>query len=157
MIKNVEKKFTKKLQQYNLINFFRFFSSTIEFKKIIILFIIFLKTNFISFKQIKNFFVGILIILILKNTIRRKRPFKNYKEIINYDNRFFDEYSFPSGHSFTAFFIALAISCKIKHLFVKNLVIINAFIVSLSRVYLGVHYVSDVVFSLFLAKYLVNY
>ena len=157
MIKNVEKKFTKKLQQYNLVNFFRFFSSTIEFKKIIVLFIIFLKTNFISFKQIKNFFVGILIILILKNTIRRKRPFKNYKEIINYDNKFFDEYSFPSGHSFTAFFIALAISCKIKHLFVKNLVIINAFIVSLSRVYLGVHYVSDIVFSLFLAKYLVNY
>lgn len=157
MIKNVEKKFTKKLQQYNLINFFRFFSSTIEFKKIIILFIIFLKTNFISFKQIKNFFVGILIILILKNTIRRKRPFRNYKEIINYDNRFFDEYSFPSGHSFTAFFIALAVSCKITNLFVKNLVIINAFIVSLSRVYLGVHYVSDVVFSLFLAKYLVNY
>lgn len=157
MIKNVEKKFTKKLQKYNMINFFRFFSSTIEIKKIIVLFIIFLKINFISFKQLKFFFVGILIILVLKNTIRRKRPFKNFKEIINYDNKFFDEYSFPSGHSFTAFYIALAVSCKINNLFIKNLVIINAFIVSLSRVYLGVHYVSDVAFSLFLAKYLVNY
>ena len=67
MIKNVEKKLTKKLQKYDLVNFFRFFSSTIEFKKIIVLFIIFLKINFISFKQLKIFFVGILIILVLNS------------------------------------------------------------------------------------------
>ena len=157
MIKNVEKKFTKRLQKYNMINFFRFFSSTIEIKKIIVLFIIFLKLKIISFKQLKNFFIGIIITLILKNTIRRKRPFKNYKGIVNYDNKFFDEYSFPSGHSFTAFFIALAVSCKINNTFIKNIIIINAFIVSLSRVYLGVHYISDIMFSLFMAKYLVNY
>ena len=157
MIRNVEKKFTKKLQSYNLTNFFRFFSSMVEFKKITILFIILLKTGYISKKQIKNFLIGIFGTIILKNFFRRKRPFRNYHSIKNYDKKYFDEYSFPSGHRFTAFFVALVLCCKINNLILKNIIIIVSLVISLSRVYLGVHYASDVLFSLVLARYLVNF
>tara|TARA_X000000368_G_C22601894_1_gene524046 strand:- start:35 stop:526 length:492 start_codon:yes stop_codon:yes gene_type:complete len=157
MIKNVEKKFSKKLQSYNLINFFRFFSSMIEFKKITILFIILLKIGYLSKKQIRNFLIGIFSTIILKNFFRRKRPFKNYQSIKNYDKKYFDEYSFPSGHSFTAFYIALVLCCKINNLIVKNTILVISLIISLSRVYLGVHYASDVLFSLILARYIINF
>jgi len=156
MIKNVEKKFTKKLQKYNLVNFFRFFSSIIEFKNVIVFFFIFFKTQYISKNQVKNFLKGIIIIIILKNFIKRPRPFRKSKSIVNYDKRYFDEYSFPSGHSFTAFYIALALCCKIKSTFVKNILLSSSLIIALSRVYFGVHYISDIMFSLLFAKYMVN-
>lgn len=54
------------------------------------------------------------------------------------------DFSFPSGHaqSVTSFFFFLALSLKRSSLFVLAGVL--AFLVSLSRLYLGVHYVQDV-------------
>lgn len=54
------------------------------------------------------------------------------------------DFSFPSGHaqSVTSFFFFLALSLKRPSLFVLAGVL--AFLVSLSRLYLGVHYVQDV-------------
>ena len=144
MIKNIENKITKNLQRYNLVNFFRFFSSIIEPKKIIIFSILLYKFGYTNKKQIVNYILGIITIIIIKNIIKRKRPFKKNTDIINYDDQYFDEYSFPSGHSFTAFYFSFMLSCNIQNIYLKNILIISSSIIALSRVYLGVHYLSDV-------------
>ena len=154
MINNLEKNITIKLQTYNMIDFFRFFSSIIEFNKVVPLFIILYLYKKINYKKIKYFIIGICIIVLLKQFFKRKRPFREHTEIINLDNKYFDEYSFPSGHSFTAFYIAFILYKNINIKSIKNIFIIFAYIVATSRVYLGVHYLSDVTFSYILAKYL---
>lgn len=155
MFEEIEKNISRKIQKINLLNFFRFFSSIIELNKIIsILLFLYLK-KYMTYMQIRRFLRGICIVIIFKNFFKRKRPFVKYNDIENLDKKYFDEFSFPSGHSFAAFFIAFSLSCHFKNNYKKNLFIILAFIISISRVYLGVHYLSDIIFSLILAKYLV--
>lgn len=152
----IDGKFSKKIQKYNLLNFFRFFSSIIEFKKIIILVSILYLMKYINKNQIFKFIFGVGIIILLKNTLRRKRPFHMITEVNNLDNKYFDEFSFPSGHSFTAFFFAFIMSCRVNNNITKNSIMVLAFIIALSRVYLGVHYLTDITFSMVLAKVLAD-
>lgn len=56
------------------------------------------------------------------------------------------EFSFPSGHSTFAFFIAYFLSNRYQlSPKIKAILYLLAFMVALSRVYLGMHYVIDVV------------
>lgn len=151
---NIEGLLSKKLQQYDMLNFFRFFSSIIEFKNIILLLIILYLCNFIKKQNIIKFICGVIFIVLLKNILQRERPFNIISEVNNLDNKYFDKYSFPSGHSFTAFFFAFILTCKMRNIYFKNIILILAFTIAISRVYLGVHYLSDIIFSIILAKIL---
>lgn len=89
-------------------------------------------------------FVGISVlaalVMTLKFTIRRRRPHGEWGSI--YRNT--DPHSFPSGHAARAFLIAV-IASGLGPAWLAGLLWLWAPLVSLARVAMGVHYLSDVV------------
>ena len=84
--------------------------------------------------------------LIIKNVVRRSRPFfhKNYKLLIKQPW----DYSFPSGHTLSSFAAATVLFFLNKD--VAILALIYAALIALSRLYLRVHFFTDVFFSMVL-------
>lgn len=87
---------------------------------------------------------------IIKKTTNRGRPFLSMTDL--YINKIgIDKYSFPSGHTNAAFTTAVMIS-----LFYPNLSILlfsMASLVGISRIYLGVHYPTDVIAGMILGSF----
>ena len=78
-----------------------------------------------------------LLVQPLKFAVRRRRP------VLHAIVTTLDRYSFPSGHSTTAFALAVGALFAAPAFFPVALGL--AAVVAFSRVYLGVHYLSDVV------------
>ena len=121
---------------------------------IAILCAIFIKNKKIAFAIPINLILSTMLNLVLKNIVERPRP-------IGY--RLIDEtgYSFPSGHSMiSAAFYGLIIyfiwknvkNTKLKYISCILLSLLILFI-GISRIYLGVHYASDVIggFTIYIA------
>lgn len=84
---------------------------------------------------------------IIKRNINRKRPYVRFKNI--YTRKIgTDNYSFPSGHTTGAFSLAMMCGLFFPSTFVVCIVL--ASLVGFSRIYLGVHYPSDVTAGLIL-------
>ncbi len=86
--------------------------------------------------------LGIFVFRVLKNTSRRQRPCEIephcWSSILPPD-----KYSFPSGHSITAFAVALSVGLFYPDLMAYLLTV--AFLIASSRIILGMHFLSDVV------------
>ncbi len=84
--------------------------------------------------------------LIIKNVVKRNRPFfhKNYKLLIKQPW----DYSFPSGHTLSSFAAATVITTMNRNM--GLLAIGYACLIALSRLYLRVHFFTDVFFSMVL-------
>ncbi|HDK7161053.1 TPA: phosphatase PAP2 family protein [Clostridium botulinum] len=79
--------------------------------------------------------------VVLKNLVQRGRPFTAI-EGINLLVKAPKSFSFPSGHTASSFAVATIIGRKIKNF--KLPIYILAFAIAFSRLYLYVHYPSDV-------------
>ncbi|MDR2275242.1 MAG: phosphatase PAP2 family protein [Sphingobacterium sp.] len=79
----------------------------------------------------------------IKHLIKRSRPFKKYPNFIAI--RTAGGYSFPSGHTSSAFATASSLSRAYSKWYVVAPSLLWATGVGYSRMYLGVHYPSDVV------------
>jgi len=84
---------------------------------------------------------GIFLFRALKRTSRRKRPCEIephcWASILPPD-----KYSFPSGHSITAF--AVAVTVSLFYPFLLPVLLVLAFLIAASRIILGMHFLSDV-------------
>ena len=144
----------------------------IEFNKIItnfastkfFIFICFIFLLFLKEKKIAYLFIGImlgcsLVVGFFKNIIKRERPDINR---LVYEKG----YSYPSGHtvsaiSFYGFILFLAIISNIVlpfKIILSFILILLILLIGFSRIFLGVHYFSDIIGAIILGfSYLLLY
>ena len=133
-----------------------------------IVFFYFIILIFYDVKKSKLYLVTILIffivITILKNILKIPRPF-TFGSIYNLDYELTEKlnpnHSTPSGHSYVASYSVFFILFNFKLKYFKKLFyFILLFLVMLSRIYLGVHSILDVLLGAsigFLANYILYY
>ena len=108
-------------------------------------FIIFFEGNLRiwSIEAIISLTVSHIIVQIIKKIYRRNRPYLDILDTKTFPNPLID-YSFPSGHTTSSFAIVTVFVLNFPS--ISLILIPLAIIIGISRIYLGLHYPTDVVF-----------
>lgn len=158
MKEDAEINFIKYIQalpgKYNTIitKIMRLVSASVHHKIFIFIILVLFYLKKISTSQVLFLATSQFIIFTIKFITKRLRPFESNKDIKLLENMDYDPFSFPSGHTFNA----LLLSVIIKKNTGLNLTLLPL-LVGFSRIYLGVHYPSDVLGGLILAKIILDY
>ncbi len=138
-----------------LTNFFKAMSWLGSYVGFVVMFIVmFFLSRRLAYVFGGCFFGGVVGNYILKHLIDRPRPFVNNPEILNLTNTLGE--SMPSSHAMCSIMIAIFLCYFVFKLTQKDWARIMAIIMSiilvvltcLSRLYLGMHYLSDLVVGL---------
>lgn len=86
--------------------------------------------------------VAVFVYRLVKTRLCRERPFITYRHGIQCSEPARDRYSFPSGHTMHAVMFSVLVAAHTPWLL--PIVIPLSLLISISRVGLGLHYVSDV-------------
>jgi membrane-associated phospholipid phosphatase len=90
-----------------------------------------------------SFVVTTIITQSVKRIVNRQRPFVTYAFIVKRDDESAD-FSFPSGHTSTAFSTATSVALRYRKWYFVAPAYLFATSVAWARMYQGVHYPSDV-------------
>ena len=102
-------------------------------------------TKRLAKETIIAFIICTILFVVLKLIFQRPRPFDAFNELIPLVDKPSD-YSFPSGHTACAFMVYDGLPKKYS-----ILVFILAILVAFSRLYVGVHYPTDILAGIILA------
>ena len=105
--------------------------------------VIFGSTNnkLIGVEAILALIVSQIVVHSLKRLLSRERPYKIIEQLNTYGIDLSD-YSFPSGHTTASFSLATTLALNLPKIYI--IVYIFAILIAISRIYLGVHYPTDV-------------
>lgn len=96
-----------------------------------------------------SFVLCLLLFILFKKCFQRPRPFDLYPQIIPLVKKPHD-FSFPSGHTACAFICAFMAHHQLDKKFSIPIIVL-AILVAFSRLYVGVHYPSDILGGILLA------
>lgn len=128
---------------------FTLFGSWLGFVAVLIPF--FFKKKSYSYAFFATYGIGVLFNTVLKHIIMRPRPFVLYDTIANFASA--TGYSMPSGHSNSAAMIAVFVAFyaiklgkhKSTKICVPIIMTLYVALIALSRMFLGAHYLTDVI------------
>jgi undecaprenyl-diphosphatase len=134
------------LQQLDLKYQMKFVSLPFNSATFIVLIIVLYIYKILSIKNCILLLGASVVNIILKLFFKRKRPYIKSNVVNNHSGKIhetiFDKYSFPSGHTMSSTVFALLMLNKYPNEFLYNLIPV---LVGFSRIFLGVHYPSDII------------